>query len=67
MAIDEAPREGFDRRVPELRAERMSRELARISKRLTIVLLLVALPYLIALLAVIAAIASGADVKFDVS
>ncbi len=53
--------------MPELRAERMSRELARISKRLTIVLLLVALPYLIALLAVIAAIASGADVKFDVS
>ena len=55
-----------DLRLPEIRAERTARDLARINKRLGLVLLLVSIPYLLLTIAVILSIASGGfQVTFD--
>ena len=43
----------------ELRAERTARELARINKRLGLVLMLVSIPYLLFVLGLILALAAG--------
>lgn len=66
MAIDDPIRRPGDAGLGELKAERTARELARINKRLGLVLLLVALPYLLALAGLILALISGGDVNVTV-
>jgi hypothetical protein len=53
--------------LPEIRAERTTREIARINKRLGLVLLLVALPYLLVILGLAVALLSGGSlhISFD--
>ncbi len=68
MAFDDPMHRPVDPRHPsELRAERTARELARINKRLTIVLLLVALPYILLAAGFVLALLSGGDVNVSVN
>ena len=50
----------------ELRAERSARELARINKRLGLVLLLVSIPYVALILGLVFALAAGGDIQVTI-
>ena len=67
MAIHDRTHSHQDLGLTELRAERLTREIARMNKRLGLVLLLVALPYLLFAGAVVVTLAAGGDATFGVN
>ncbi len=67
MAADEPMRKAVHPVPSDLRAERTARELGRINKRLTIVLLLVALPYILLAAGLVVALVMGGDVNVGVN